>query len=68
MFGSTLKRDEVVQVCQPREKRLLASVWMVKAFHGKQLPLDGIMGLIQERAGHRHLGVCEDGIPARFGG
>ena len=41
---------------------------MMEAFHREQLPLDGVMGLIQQRAGHRHLGVCEHGIPARLGG
>src|SRR2546428_7632949 len=35
-------------------------------YHREELPLDGVMGLIQERAGHRHLGVCKDRIPARL--
>jgi hypothetical protein len=66
MLGSTLIWDEVIQVGEPCEKRLLASTWVMKAFHGEQLPLDGIMGLIQQGAGHRHLGVFENGIPARL--
>jgi hypothetical protein len=38
--------DLVVQVCQPRQKRLLAAAWMVKCFHHKQFPVNGIMRLI----------------------
>jgi hypothetical protein len=66
MMGAPLIRDEVVQVCQPREKRLLVAAWVVKPFHGEYIPLDGVMGLTQKHAGHRHLGVCEHGIPARL--
>ena len=66
MLGALLIRHQVVQVGQPCEKRLLAATGMMKAFHGKQFPLDGIMRLIQERAGHRHLGVCKDRIPAHL--
>jgi hypothetical protein len=66
MLGASLIRHQVVEAGQSREKRLLAATRMMKAFHGKQFPLDGIMRLIQERAGHRHLGVCEDRIPAGF--
>ena len=39
---------------------------MVKAFHREQFPLDGIMRLIQQRAGCRHLRVGEHRIPARL--
>jgi hypothetical protein len=39
---------------------------MVKTFHGKELPLKSVMGLIQQGAGHGHLGVCKDDIPAGF--
>jgi hypothetical protein len=39
---------------------------MMKPFHREQLPLDGVVGLIQQCAGHGHLGVCEDCIPARL--
>jgi hypothetical protein len=46
MLGSTLIRDEVVQVGESREKRLLAPTRMVKPFHGEQFPLDGIVRLI----------------------
>jgi hypothetical protein len=46
MLGTTLIRDEVVQVGEPREKRPLAPAWVVKAFHREQLPLDGVVGLI----------------------
>ena len=43
MLGSTLIRNEIVQVCEPRQKRLLAPARMMEAFHGKQLPFDGVM-------------------------
>jgi len=46
MLGSTLIRDEVVQVGEPREKRLLAPARIVKPFHREQFPLDGIVRLI----------------------
>src|SRR5262249_51922635 len=64
MLGSTLIRNEVVQVCEPRQKRLLAPPRMMEAVHGEQLPFDRVMGLIQQGARHRHLWVCEDRIPA----
>jgi len=64
MLGSTLIRDQVVQVRKPRQKRSLTAPWMMEPLHRKQLPLDGIMGLIEQRAGHGHLRVCEDRIPA----
>ena len=66
MLGATLIRDEVVQVGEPREKRLLAATGMMEPFHREQFPLDGVMGLIQQGAGRRHLRVCEHRIPARF--
>jgi len=31
--GPTLGGDQIVQMCQPRQKRLLAAVWVVPAFH-----------------------------------
>ena len=66
MLGSTLIRDQVVEMRQPCQKRLLASLWMMKPFHHEEFPVDGVMGLIQQGAGHGHLGVCEDRIPARL--
>src|SRR5215467_4228464 len=66
MLGAPLIRDQVVQVGQPREKRLLAAPWVMKAFHGEQFPLESVMGLIEHRARYRHLGVCEHRIPPRL--
>jgi len=66
MLGSTLIRYQVVEVREPREKCLLASFGVMEAFHRKQLPLDGVMGLIQQGAGDGHLRVCEHRIPARL--
>jgi hypothetical protein len=68
MLSPTLIGDEVVQVREPRQKRLLTATGMVKPFHREQFPLDGVMGLIEQGAGHRHLRVFEHGIPARFTG
>src|SRR5215475_2231514 len=39
---------------------------MMEAFHREQLPLDGIMGLVQQSAGHWHLWVGKHRIPARL--
>jgi hypothetical protein len=66
MLGSTLIRYQVVEVREPREKRLLAPPWMMKPFHHEELALKSVMGLIQEGAGCRHLRVCEHRIPARL--
>jgi hypothetical protein len=33
VLGSTLIRDEVVQVCESPEKRLLAPAWVMEPFH-----------------------------------
>jgi hypothetical protein len=33
MLGSMLIRDEIIQMCEPREKRLLASSWMMEPLH-----------------------------------
>src|SRR5262245_51774383 len=50
--GPTLIRDEVVEVGEPGEKCLLAATRMMEPLHRKQFPLDGVMGLVQQRAGH----------------
>ena len=68
VLGATLIRNKVIQVREPRQKCLLAPVWMMEPLHREQFPLDGVMGLIQERARHRHPRVFKDRIPARFGG
>ncbi len=65
MLGSTLIRHQVIQVSQAGEKRLLAATRVMKAFHGEQLPLNGVVRLIEQRARHRHLRVFQDCIPAR---
>src|SRR4029434_6616676 len=48
MLGPTLIRDEVVQVGEPGEKRLLTSTRMMESLHREQFALDSIMGLIQQ--------------------
>jgi hypothetical protein len=64
VLSSTLIWDQVLQVCEPRQKRLLASPRMMEPLYRKQFPLDGVMGLVSQRAGHRHPGVFKDDIPA----
>ena len=66
MLSSTLIRNQVVEVRQPSQKCLLTAAWMVKRFHHEEFPLDGVVGLIQQGAGHGHLRVCEDRISARL--
>jgi hypothetical protein len=47
MLGPTLIGDQVREVGQPRETRLLAPAWMMEAVHREQFPLEGVVGLIQ---------------------
>jgi hypothetical protein len=47
VLGSTLLRHLVVQVGEPRQQRLWAPVGMMHGFHHAQLPIDGVVGLIQ---------------------
>lgn len=47
MLGATLIRHKVVQVRQPREKRLLAPLGMMEALHHEELPVDGVMRSIE---------------------
>jgi hypothetical protein len=48
---------------QAREKRRFAPARVMEALHGKQCPLDGVMGLVQQGARGGHLRVLEDRIP-----
>src|SRR5262249_29870772 len=63
MLSPTLIGHQGVQMCQPREKRLLAALWMMQPWHRKQVPRDGVMRLIEQRTGHGHLGGCKHCIP-----
>lgn len=56
--GPRLIRNEVIQVYEPRQKRLLAAPWMIESLHRELFPLDGLVGLIYQDAGHRHPRVC----------
>jgi hypothetical protein len=38
----------------------------VQPFHREQFPLDGMLGLIQQGTGHRHLRIVAHRIPTRF--
>ena len=66
MLSPTLIRDEIIEVRQPCQKRLLAPFRMMEALHGEEFPLEGVMRLIQHRAGYGHVRVGEDRIPARL--
>jgi hypothetical protein len=46
MLGATLIGHQVVQVCQPREKRLLVATGMMEPLHREELPLNGVVGLV----------------------
>src|SRR6266853_2945964 len=45
--GQALIRDQVVQLRQAGEKRRLTPTGMVKAFHGEEFAVDGVVSLIQ---------------------
>jgi hypothetical protein len=64
MLGASLVRHQVVQMGAPLQTRLLAALGRMEALHHEQLPVDDVVGLIQEGAGRRHLRVFEDRIPA----
>ncbi len=49
MLRAPLIRDQVIQVRQPREKRLLTAPRMMESLHHEELPLDGVMRLIEQR-------------------
>jgi hypothetical protein len=66
MRSPTRRGDQGIEVRQPGQKRLWAATRRLAAFHRAQLPLAGVLGLSSHRAGHRPLGGCEDGIPARL--
>jgi hypothetical protein len=42
----------------------LTAPGMREALHHEEFPVDSVMGLIQQGAGHGHLRVSEDRIPA----
>ena len=66
VLGPTLIRDQIIEVRQPDQKRLLAARGMMEPLHGGQLPLDRVMRLIQECARRGHLRVGEHRIPPGF--
>jgi hypothetical protein len=68
MLGAPLRRDQVVQMCEPRDQHLWAPSGVMAPFHREQLPVDGVRSLIPPRAGHRQTGGFEDRRPAGFRG
>jgi hypothetical protein len=51
MLRPTLIRDQVIQMGQPCQKRLLAPFGMMEALHGEQFPLNGVMGRVPPACG-----------------
>jgi hypothetical protein len=47
MLGATLIGDQVIQMGQSCQTRLLTAAWMMALLHRKELPRDGVLGLIQ---------------------
>lgn len=66
MLGATLVGYQVIQQRETVQKVPLAPLVMMEPFHHEHLPLDGIVGLIQQSAGHWHTGVFEYRLPTRF--
>ena len=46
MLSPALIGDQVVQVGQPCEKRLLVATGVMEPLHREELPRDGMMGLV----------------------
>jgi hypothetical protein len=46
MLGATLIGHQVIQVREPREKRLLVSTGMMKPLHREEFSLNGVVGLV----------------------
>src|SRR5215475_10400817 len=46
MHGPALVGDEVVEVREPWEERLLATTGMVEPLHREEFPLDDVVGLV----------------------
>jgi len=61
--GPALVWDQVVQVRQAREKSRLTPARVMESLHREELAVHGIVGLVQNRAHRRHLGVFEHRIP-----
>lgn len=66
MLSAPLVGDQVVQLGQPNKKRLLAPPGMLGPLHREQVPVDGVMRLIESSPGSRHPRVCEPRRPARL--
>jgi hypothetical protein len=65
-LGATLRGHQLVERGPPRETRLRVSPGMRHPLHRDQRPLDGVVGLVSEGAGHRHLRGGEHRIPGRL--
>jgi hypothetical protein len=66
VLGSTVIRDQVRQGRQSGQQCLLPPFGRMEALHHAQLPLDGVVGLIQERAGHGYTRIVKPRIPPRL--
>ena len=68
MQGSTLRGHQVVQMRQAGEQCRLTPTGMMEALHHKPVPVDGVLGLIQDRAHRGHLRVGAHRLPPRLPG
>jgi hypothetical protein len=66
VLGVTLVGSQVIQQRETVQTVRWAPLGMMEPCHHAQLPVDGLGGLIQPRAGHWPTGVVEDRLPARF--
>ena len=63
VLGSPLRRNQVVQRRQAREKRRLPPARVMASLPREELAVHGLVGLVSNRAHRRHLGVFEHRIP-----
>jgi hypothetical protein len=66
VLGATWVGYQVIQQREPVQTVRWAPLGMMEPAHHEQLPVDGMVGLIQPRAGHWQTGVVEDRLPGRF--
>jgi hypothetical protein len=66
VLGATLVGSQVIQQREPVQTVRWAPLRMMEPVHHEQLPVDGMVGLSQPRAGHWPTGVVEDRLPVRL--
>jgi hypothetical protein len=66
MEGATLGGHQGIQGRHTSAKRGVTPTWRVEVWHHAQLPVDGVVGLIQQRTAGWHLGGGAHRRPARL--